>query len=328
MFQEEIYGVDRYKDMHSKIMSFPIIIDVEPSSACNLDCYFCARQTMTRPVAIMPLDMLKSIVDEMSNNRPTSLRFSGWGEPTLNPEIVSFVKYSRKNNILTHLTTNATLLSDNLSSTLLQAGLNKIKFSMQGLTADEYDRMRSPRKKDDPACGYENVLRNIEKFIEIRNALQAPCHIQISVSMLKGEQDNHDAQQEFYDYWYPKVDSIWGLGKVGVYGGSPLLTSFQRVKETGRVSKEDLVQSRPLRQQDVNCGKKCTELYNKISIGADGFMKACCDDYDNKLVLGSVGEQSIYDAWHGEKMQNLREDIESGDLARVPQFCQSCDNYL
>ncbi len=328
IFQAEIYASDAYKNMHTRTMDFPIIVDVEPTNACNLNCLFCARQTMTRPVRTMGLETLKVVVDEMKQHRHTSIRFSGWGEPTLNPQIVDFVKYCRANNVLTHLTTNATLLTAELATGLLQAGLNKIKFSMQGLTTEEYNRMRPSRAQDDPRCGYERITANIEQFIELRNSLAIPCHIQVSVSMLKGEQENMELQQMFYDRWYPQVDSIWGLGKVGVYGGRPLLTSFQRVKASGRICVEDLSQGRPLRQDDVNHSKRCTELYNKISISAEGVLKACCDDYDNQLVLGQVGQDSIASVWGGARLSALRKNIASGDSARVPKFCRSCDNYL
>ncbi|MEW6219285.1 MAG: radical SAM protein [Thermodesulfobacteriota bacterium] len=327
-FQAEVYQTAAYRDMHSVLMPFPILIDVEPSSACNLDCLFCARQVMTRPPAMLPLAVLKQVVDEMRRHRPTSLRFSGWGEPTLNPEIVEFVRYARASGILVHLTTNATLLSRELGLALLQAGLNKIKFSLQGLTAREYERMRRPRRHDDPRCGYAVVERNIETFVENRNLLSAPCHVQVSVSMLKNEQQEPGLQQAFFDRWYPLADSIWGLGKVGVYGGKPLLTSFQRAKESGRVAAVDLRQGRPLRQLDVNRGKKCSELYNKLSISAQGVIKACCDDYDDQLALGRVGVDSIEALWQGRALKGLRLDVESGEPDRVPRFCQGCDNYM
>jgi hypothetical protein len=124
------------------------------------------------------------------------------------------------------------------------------------------------------------------------------------------------------------VDSIWGLGKVGVYGGNPLLTTFQRVKATGRISDEDLSQGRPLRKDDLHQGKKCTELYNKISIAADGTMKACCDDYDNKLAIGMVGIDTIKSAWDGKRLKMLIQSIESAECGKAPKFCQECDNYL
>lgn len=328
VFQSRIYCTDAYKNLHIDRIAFPIIVDIEPTNACNLDCIFCARQTMKRPIAFLPLEKYKIVIDEMKNYRQTSIRFSGWGEPTIHPQIIDFIKYAHEKDILTHLTTNATLINSEISEALLRAGLNKIKFSLQGLTESEYDRMRQAKASEDSRCGYKNVVRNIEGFINNRNALGAPCHIQVSVSMLKKEQENNGLQRSFYDRWHSKVDSIWGLGKIGVYGGKPLLTSFNRVKEIGRVSVDDVKDGRPLRLDDVNRGKQCAELYSKVSIGADGKMKACCDDADNKLVVGEVGIQTIKEVWEGDKLKRLREALQRGNPKLIPLFCLNCDNYL
>jgi len=331
IFQTEIYGSPEYRNMHHRLMAFPIIVDVEPTNACNLDCLFCARQMMRRPEQIMPLSTLKTIVDEMANAARTSIRFSGWGEPTLNPHIVEFVAYAHSKNILTHLTTNATRMTAALSQDLLSAGLNKIKFSFQGLTPEEYQRMRSAKgAKGKPVSEnlYDRVTTNVERFVEIRNTRNAACHIQVSVSMLQEEQQDTPKLQAFYDFWQPRVDTIWGLGKVGIYGGNPLLTSFRRVQSSDRISAEDLHQGRPLRRNDIHKGKRCTELYNKLSVGADGSIKACCDDYDRHLVIGHIGQQTLQEAWGSDALADLRRALEKGRLGDIPDFCKNCDNYL
>lgn len=325
-FQAHVYGSTAYKERDRHVMPFPMIIDVEPTNACNLDCLFCARQVMTRPLKILPLELVHKLVDEVAEHRDiSSIRFSGWGEPTLHPDIAEMVQLCGERDILTHLTTNAVKLDDRLSLELLEAGLNKIKFSLQGLTDAEYERMRRDKGA---GGGYDTVVSHIERFVALRNELGVPCHVQVSVSMLKREQDDQAAQQAFYDRWFPLVDSIWGLGKVGIYGGKPLLTSFQRIKDLDTVAVEDISSGRPTRGTDVNRGQQCAEVYTKVSVGADGALKACCDDVDNQLVIGSLGRNSIADVWGGEALNELRASLKSGDPARVPDFCQNCDNYM
>lgn len=328
IFQERIYGTPEYASIHESRPAFPLIVDVEPTNACNLDCIFCQRQVMERPVKMMPLETYERIIDEVAANQPCAARFSGWGEPTMNSRIVDFVRMATDRGVLTHLTTNATLLTDELSRALLMAGLTKIKFSLQGLTVEEYDRMRVPRVGDDHRTGYANITHNIERFVELRDELGKECFIQISVSMLRHEQDDEAARQAFYDRWHDKVDGIWGLGKIGVYGGQPLLTSFQRVAKTGRISEEDMAEGRPLRAEDVQAAKGCDELYSKLSVGADGAIKACCDDADNRLVVGWILEMSLKEAWDSEFLAGLRAALEKGDTEHIPRFCQTCDNYF
>jgi organic radical activating enzyme len=328
IFQERIYGTPEFASIHEKRPPFPLIVDVEPTNACNLDCIFCQRQVMERAVKTMPLETYTAIIDEVAANQPCAVRFSGWGEPTMNKHIVDFIRMATERGVLTHLTTNATLLTLELSRALLEAGLTKIKFSLQGLSADEYDRMRVPRVDDDHRTGYANITRNIEEFVALRDELAKECFIQISVSMLRHEQEDDSSRLAFYDRWHDKVDGIWGLGKIGVYGGQPLLTSFQRVKKTGRISEDDLNEGRPMRADDVQGGKGCDELYSKLSVGADGAIKACCDDADNRLVVGWIADMSLKEAWDSEYLAGLRAALESGDTEHIPRFCQTCDNYF
>jgi len=327
-FQACIYQSSEYRRMHEELPRFPLVVDVEPTNACNLDCIFCQRQVMERPVNRLREDWYRVVVDEMADHQPTSLRFSGWGEPTMHTDIVSFVRYAHDKGVLTHLTTNAVLMTPEFARELLTVGLDKIKFSLQGLTSEEYDRMRVPRIDEDERCGYVNITANIEEFVRVRDEMDSPCHVQVSVSMLKREQEDEVARTAFYERWYPIVDSIWGLGKIGVYGGKPLLTSFQRVKDTGRIATDDLTESRPDRAHDVHAQSACWEPYNKLSVGADGAIKACCDDADNKLVVGHLPDDTLLDAWQGARMTDLREALASNDADRVPDFCRTCDNYF
>lgn len=327
-FQASIYQTPEYKQMHERLPDFPLVVDIEPTNGCNLDCVFCQRQIMQRPVKTLRDEWFHLIIDEMATHQPTSVRFSGWGEPTMHPRIVDFVKYAHDKGVLTHLTTNAVLMTPDLARRLLEAGLDKIKFSLQGLSATEYDRMRIPRVDDDERFGYANITSHIRQFIAVRDEMGAPCHVQISVSMLKREQEDDAARQAFHDLWAPVVDSIWGLGRIGVYGGQPLLTSFQRVKDTGRIALEDIEGGRPDRGHDINAGCACWEPFNKLSVGADGAIKACCDDADNNLVMGQLPDDTLHGVWHGERIAALREVLTCGDRDRIPPFCRMCDNYF
>ena len=325
IFQSAVYKTEQYTAMHEKRLEYPAIIDIEPTNACNMDCIFCARRAMTRPSVFMPGELYKKVIDEVSTFPIRAVRFSGWGEPTLHKNLVAFIRYARDKDVLAHLTTNATLMDAKLSRQILESGLNKIKFSLQGLTEAAYDRMRVNKAK---RYTYRDIKQNIESFVELRDKMDVACHVQVSVSVLRREQDDIGVHESFFAYWQQRVDSIWGLGNPDIYGNKPLLTSFQRVKHLTDIPPEDLCQGRPLRKTSGKSTKKCTELYSKISIAAGGELKACCDDFDNKLVVGSIDKQTIRQVWSGDKLRCLREALESGGPESTPEFCHNCDNYF
>jgi radical SAM protein with 4Fe4S-binding SPASM domain len=315
LFQKRIYLTEEYKNMKKQRMKFPILIDLEATNSCNMNCIFCSRQIMTRKISFLSITNFKKIIDEMKLHQPTSIRIVGWGEPTLNKDIVFFIKYASKNNILNHLTTNGLLMDKNLSKDLLDAGLNKIKFSFQGLNEISYNSMRKSNQNNNL---YNKITKNIEDFISIRNENKYNCHIQIGVSILKNE-NNKEQIDKFYNYWIEKVDSIWGLGDPQKYNDEPVFTSFNRIKD----KKPQLY-----KEGRANIKSVCFEPYNKLSIGSEGDIKACCSDFNGYLTLGNIKNNTISDIWDGEKLKKLISDIESGDPSRVPKFCLGCDSYI
>ena len=83
---------------------FPRIIDLEATNTCNFRCVFCptGNRSMKRPSGFMREDLFRGVIDQCVD-RCHGVRFIGWGEPLLHPEIVKFVSYATENDILTHI---------------------------------------------------------------------------------------------------------------------------------------------------------------------------------------------------------------------------------
>lgn len=53
--------------------------------------------------------------------------------------------------------------------------------------------------------------------------------------------------------------------------------------------------------------RRCPQPRQRLVIGWDGTIFACCSNWGNEYPLGNYNEISLLDAWHGSKMQTLRE---------------------
>ena len=51
----------------------------------------------------------------------------------------------------------------------------------------------------------------------------------------------------------------------------------------------------------------CTMVLNRIHITYDGYLTACCQDFNYDLLLADLKKTSLKDAWYGEKAMALRE---------------------
>ena len=124
-------------------------LQVEITTACNLNCAICLRRSLERPDRFLSLDDFKRILE------PGLFRYvglHGWGEPLLNRQAFEIVKYARSKGVITNLTTNGTLLPDRTDQ-IFESGLEEIAIGIYDL-----DLLSS-------------VLPNIENFVEKKNKM-------------------------------------------------------------------------------------------------------------------------------------------------------------
>ncbi|HID19851.1 MAG TPA: radical SAM protein [Methanophagales archaeon] len=100
------------------------ILQIEVSRACNLDCRICMRRNLESTTGFMSFDKFKEILGTY-NFREVALH--GWGEPLLNKDIFQMIEYAKGEGLKTSLTTNATLVGENISN-ILDSGLDDIAF--------------------------------------------------------------------------------------------------------------------------------------------------------------------------------------------------------
>ena len=50
----------------------------------------------------------------------------------------------------------------------------------------------------------------------------------------------------------------------------------------------------------------CPQLWERLVIGADGTVMMCSNDEFEQNKLGNVNDDSIYEIWHGKKLNEIR----------------------
>jgi len=81
---------------------------------------------LERPITSLSLDNFRKVLDS-GNFRYVGLH--GWGEPLLNQQLFEMVKYAESKGVSTNLTTNGTLVSENIDR-IFSSGLRQIAFGI------------------------------------------------------------------------------------------------------------------------------------------------------------------------------------------------------
>jgi radical SAM protein with 4Fe4S-binding SPASM domain len=146
----------------------------------------------------MKWELYTKIIDEASAEGCYGCKYHtiGRGEPLLNQNLVRMVQYAKKKGLVdVYLNTNATLLRKDLSKALLDAGLDRISFSVDGEKVN-YNETR-------PGADFIKVLRGISDFYNLRQDGDYDCGIRIqTVDLPDLNFDNYG------EYWIHVADEV------------------------------------------------------------------------------------------------------------------------
>lgn len=268
---------------------FPLFIDIEVTSLCNLSCPFCATtyrgQRITKGFAAP--DTVKKIIDEGAEKGLYGVKFNIRGEPLLHPRIHEFVRYAKEKGLIdVYFNSNALLLTEETSRKLIDAGLDRISISFEGYTREVYERYRV-------GSNYDVVLSNIEKLQSLRQRL-GTVHPKIRVqTVLRPELI--PMLEEYGRFWGARADEVGFLDY-----------KEMKKKKVGNA-----------------CPWVCPQIWQRMAVWWDGTILPCNHDDDGWMALGNVDAVSIEKAWHSEELARVR-DMHKRGLAHKLQACDGC----
>lgn len=140
-------------------MSFPRTVYWECTRRCNFNCIHCYSSSDNNlKEGELIVEQVKSLIKELSK-RGTEFLSIGGGEPLLYPQLIEVVKYAIKNGVSVEISTNASLVNDDIISKLKNVGLKFIQVSLDGATAETYSKIRK-------GGDFNKVIDNIRKLVK------------------------------------------------------------------------------------------------------------------------------------------------------------------
>lgn len=249
---------------------FPLHVDFEASSTCNLTCPMCFRRHFENDHEFMHMDfdLFKKGIDECAANELYSIRLSWRGESTTNPKLLEMISYARQAGIKEiSFLSNGSALDKDFCMGLIKSGLDYITISVDALR-NNYNKLRSP-------LDFDKTVSNISELYNLKEKYGngfPKIKVQGIYEYFKGD------AEEYYETFLPITDNI----------------SFN-VKHDYHL--KSVVQEDNL---------FCPYLWQRITVTASGLIPLCISDWDLDISIGDLNYNTIKEVWMGKDMENLR----------------------
>jgi MoaA/NifB/PqqE/SkfB family radical SAM enzyme len=126
-----------YSYFRSIFITTPLFLRIIPTDRCNLRCEYCYQNDPNSPN--MTKEEFDKYLSKAKKLGTSIISFLG-GEPLIWPHIHHAIEQCYKNNIITDITTNATLLSTSNLNKLGEAGLDVLRISIDALVSSEQSK--------------------------------------------------------------------------------------------------------------------------------------------------------------------------------------------
>jgi MoaA/NifB/PqqE/SkfB family radical SAM enzyme len=325
----ERYLASRRRD--ENVDYYPIKLDIENVSRCNLRCTMCAVSDWDKGTraADLTLEAFKRLIDEQIGL--VEIKLQGLGEPTMQrDDFFEMIRYARAKHIWVRTTTNATLL--HLKDTyrkLIDTDVNELQISIDGATKSSYETIRR-------GAVFERVLANVKKI----NAYQRERGVERTKMWTVVQQTNqHEltalvdlaAELGFTNQVFALELTDWGIDRwhdlnaqVSVEADMDpefLLGLVERGKKLGvRVRFWNVTSKYSTDSIDTLCPWPFERAY----ISSDQRVAPCCfigNPDTAEIGSGSIEAKGFSSVWFGADFRDFRKAHLDGN---IPSFCRGC----
>ena len=285
------------------ISDFPINVDLELSSMCNLRCPMCHTLYIEYPSYLaykrgdaskfMTFDMFKKAIDEAVQYHDfAAIKLNFRGESTLHPEIDRFVRYAGERGVLDILLNTNGNYPLELNLKLVEAGLSEVAFSLDALNPATYPKVRV-------GGNFFLAMSNVFAMLQYKD------RIRVRVSFVR-QKANFGETEEFVRFW-----ESMGVDKITV----------NDVYNPAELMKKDLAIVKYAKPEKFTC----PQLWQRLLVMDNGNVYPCCMAFEGpeELRLGNIREKSLKEMWDSEKLEGLRDVHRRGDYQSLAP-CSKC----
>ncbi len=266
----------------------PKFIQIETNILCNANCSFCPHHEVKRRPKIMDDVVWRKIVDETRGLGITYRPFL-INEPLTDKRLGEIMRYIREDGTAKiELNSNGGLMTRDKALEILDAGIEVIRFSIDGFSAESFAKSRV-------GLDYEDTVKRTSEFIEL--AARRGGAGRIEVRMIETEHTHHEIEP-FKKFWAEA-------------GAEPVITALYNW---------------PWEPGVEGINRPCLKILEEMFIYVNGQVTLCCWDTHERAVIGDVTREHTLEVWKGETNTRLRRLLAEGRRDQI-LLCSRCDAY-
>ena len=272
---------------------------IEITNLCNDACIFCFNKNMTREKGFIDPNLVDKVLNEAYELGMREVGFYTTGEPLLNKNLEDYIYKAKTIGYqYVYITTNGVLADISRIKKLIEKGLDSIKFSINAINSDEY---RFIHGKSD----FDKVITNLKELYNYR--FKNNISINIFVSYIKTKYTDKSVE-EIKEFFNNICDEV----------------VIMNVENQGGLQPEinDLLLSESDVELDTTKKMPCSYPFKSVIVTREGYLTACCLDFQNYLAYADLNKTSLKEAWDNEVIRKLRkEQLESNPSNTI---CSNC----
>lgn len=293
-------------------LKMPIMIQIFPVYGCNFKCEFCihgldrSQHGFISDRTFMDMELYRKVISDIreSGVKLKMLRFAAIGEPLMHRDIAEMIRIAREADVAESLdiVTNGSLLTEELSDALIDAGLSRLRISVEGLSGRDYmERCR---------CGidFQQFVDNIAYFYKHKKDTEV--YIKIIDYMVQSEAD----RELFREVFGPISDSI------AIEHLTPTIAEIDYDTVSGGMELDQGQNGGKLLKAEV-----CPQGFYMLQVNPDGKVVPCCS-MKYPEILGDVNRESLFEIWHGGRFNEFRRRMLTSRSC-AGTVCEECNLY-
>lgn len=290
----------------------PYVIYIDPCDTCNFRCKFCPtgnldlmRKTPGRDHGPMSMTLYKEIIDSLSEFKDPIrvIRLYKEGEPLLNPHFAEMVRYAKASPKVLRVdtTTNGALLTPERSLEIINAGLDRINISVEGMNAQQYKEFSGIN------LDYEKYVENISFFYAHRNQ----CEVNIKIC---GDNLTQEQEEQFYNTFGNIADGI---------SVERTIEYWPKYQEMG-VDVDESVTLLGGKSREVMV---CPYVFYEMCINSNGTYSLCRFDWNHAMIMGKefAGKVTPKQVWDSITLWTFQSKFLNKERKLMPMLsCPKC----